>query len=307
MMPPAEATHVALLLRWLLGDPRADPDDLDWCVAWRTAQRERMLVRLADALAPLGEGVPEPMRGAVARSRARAERTVALAEQLSERLEREGVAHALLELAPRYPDVGRRLGLLVAVRAGAVDPVIRQAVGLEQRYSPHGHSLGGPLTYQSADRETTLDVHLGRLGERERYATLVLERRRVAELGGRSCAVPSPEDQILLDAAPGLWGRRALRLAHLLWTIATLRSADFDWGYTLHTARALGMKGDLGRYLQALRRIGAELSQPPFLPPERELLSPRQARVSPPSFAPWLPALTGTASRPAQGVEEGRP
>src|SRR5437763_16416655 len=93
---------------------------------------------------------------------------------------------------------------------------------------------------------------VGHTGQPAADAALGLRNRRVASLGGRECARPAPDDQLVLQGVEKVVARRAFHLTDVLFTIATIRRGgdDLDWDYVIATARALGVRGGLSWYLQ---------------------------------------------------------
>src|SRR5687768_14301884 len=94
------------VLRLLLADPRLDPDEVDWAELREVAIAHGVIVRLADAVAARGEGVPPRVRAAAARATARTQRALAIVDELGIRCEAMGLPHAFLRTVETYPDSG---------------------------------------------------------------------------------------------------------------------------------------------------------------------------------------------------------
>ena len=87
------------MLRLLLGDPQADPAELDWAEARELALAHGVIVRLADAVSACGEPLPARFQAAAAEACARTQRALAIVDRLSARCEAMGLAHAFLHTA----------------------------------------------------------------------------------------------------------------------------------------------------------------------------------------------------------------
>jgi hypothetical protein len=255
---PFEAPAAALVLRFLLDDPAADAAAIEWSDVAAVARRDGVEQRLAAALERRGVSLPERFADAVSRARDRTARIVALAARLDEACERQSLPHVFLSLMPHYPDVGRELDLLLGQTSTATDRVILDQIQAVPGLRRLRSRLASRTIYPLPELGTVLDVRhgrLGRLGEHARFADLVLRRRRPARIGPVRCQVPSPEDQLLLQALSQSCGRRSLRVRDAYWTIATLRATRPDWAALLATAETLGLVAGLSCHLAYVDQI----------------------------------------------------
>jgi hypothetical protein len=264
-----ESRQAALILGILLEDPRADTDDLDWDVARRMAQRDRVLLRLADRMQRRDGPLPPVFTAATHTARAAAAAMLDIVARLTAACESCGAEYVVLKLAHQLPDTGSDVDLLVAGSAPDVDRAIQDHVpALAGRRRPV-RKLTGKLRYVTARDGVVVDVHHGRLGplgeERGLAALLLRQRRQVPATKDLTLWAPGPEDQLLLQAVQ-VCGRRALRLSDVYWTIATARDGRLEWRRLLTTAHALGLEARLSCYLDFVSQVHRDLFQRPLLP-----------------------------------------
>jgi hypothetical protein len=255
------------VLRLLLDDPRVEPAHFDWSLVPELARRHGVMLRLASWFARSGEVPPPPLARAFARERARVGSILWIAERIEEAASRHGAAHVFLKLGQHFPDTGRDVDVLVSERAPNLDALLLDGVQVLSAERDLRARLSGRTVYRLAQCSTAIDVHhgrLGKLGEHERYAALLLSRRRQTRLGGVKCSVPSLEDQLLL-VLDRLHGRSPFRLSDVHWMIATLRGGFLDWGYLVETARATGLVAALDCCLTYLEQIHRRLFDRPLL------------------------------------------
>lgn len=254
------------LLRLLLGDPRIDPDDLDWSAVLPLAQKHRLVMRLTAWFALRGEPAPEPFRLLAAQAEERHRVLLDLMARIGERCGRLGVPHAFLKASQQYPDLGRDLELLIPADSPELDTVINGRCGSSVRRRS-GAFLTGTTACAIPNATGVLQIHhgrIGRLGEHTRFAAQLMERSRPLPLGDVVCYSPSPEDALLLQVLSRFYRKPALRLRDVLWAITTIRSG-LDWDQLLETARATGLLPGLSRYLEAVDRIHEDLLGKPLL------------------------------------------
>lgn len=249
-------------LRVLLGDPRGDPDELDWAALRPLAERGGAIVRLADAVARRGEPLPPRFAAAAADACARTQHVLELVDRLTAACARSGIAHAFLKVAERYPDSGRDLHVLVADPSPRVDRALLHFIPAAPRARGLRDRIIGTTTYAAAYGVTIGIRHgrLGRLGEHARYARILLGRARPTLLGGVTrCMVPAVDDHLLLLATHQAYTWPDVRLGDLYWSIRTLRDHTPSWDYLFATAVSMGTLATVGCYLGYLDQLHREL------------------------------------------------
>ncbi|HWC72350.1 MAG TPA: nucleotidyltransferase family protein [Gemmatimonadales bacterium] len=268
--PPAVAPvdqHRLVILRLLLDDPRLDLAELDWAAVRTIAEHTGVIVRVADAVARRrgGEPLPPHLAESAARACGRTQRVLEIVDQLGAACTRQGIAHAVLKTAERYPDTGRDIDLLISA-ARRDTPILRSLPAIARRRTWR-HRIAGSSTFTAA-HGIVIDIwhgRLGSLGEHARFARLLLERARPVAVGVTSFVAPTPEDHLLLIAAQQMFTRPALRLADVYWTIATLKDRQLNWDYLFATALSMGIGAALGTYLRYVNRLYAHAFDRPLL------------------------------------------
>jgi hypothetical protein len=286
-------------LQVLLDDPRLDLDAVDWAELTRLAERRRVVVRLADAVARRirKEELPAGLATSAGRAATRTQRTLALIDGLGDACTRLGVTHAFLKTAENYPDSGPDIDLLIADPSAEIDRAILEGIPGARRGHGFRQRLSGSRTYTAA-MGIVIDLHharLGRFGEQARYARILLSRARPVPLGVTSCYAPSAEDHFLLIATQQAYTRPALRISDVYGAIGLLRRCDqLNWDYIFATALSIDMLPTLGAYLDYLDRMHMRLLNQSLLP--QELL----ARFT--TGEPVLPAAGSDTRFPATAV-----
>jgi hypothetical protein len=256
-----ERAHAGLLLRLLLREDREDRADVgrvDWSVLLDLARQNGALLRAADRLAERAVALPAPFADAVATERRRVRNAVALVRHVSRICTAHGIEFLFAKAFQHYPDLGGDLDLLVLSPAAEVDALLAQELPAATTHRDLTGWIAGTVAFRVRDVVTPLDVQHGRLGtvgEHRAYAvTLVRNRRRIV-IEGTECAVPTPEDQLVLQGVQRIYGRRSLRLSDVAYTVSSLRHDPLDWEYILGTARRIGVLAGLGCYVGYVEQI----------------------------------------------------
>jgi hypothetical protein len=265
-----EAVQAGLILGLLLADPRADADDLDWDLARRLAQRDRVLLRLAERIERSDTALPPCFAAATAQERAVTAATLDIVARLDSACASGGIPYVILKLAHQLPDTGGDVDLLVDGDPAAVDRVIQNHVPALSGRRRAPHRITGRLRYVTARHGVVVDVHHGRvgpLGEDRAFAALLLRQRRQTMVGDGLVWVPSPEDLLIVEAMQ-VYSRRTLRLGDIYWVITTAWDGRLDWQRVLGTARQLRLVPRLSCFLDYVGQVHAQLFERPLLPPE---------------------------------------
>lgn len=266
--PPAQQ-----LLRLLLGDPRIDPDDLDWSAILPIAERHRLLLRLMQWFELRGDIAPEPFRRAADAARVRNGALLELIARVGARCARLGIEHVFLKAAQQYPDMPRDVDLLIPAGESGIDEIIVDHVPAPPRVRARA-MLTGASALTMPGSGAVLNIHhgrLGRLGEHTRFPAGVIGRSVPTTLGDIVCFVPSPEDALLLQVLSRFYGRPALRLRDVLVAISLLRG-PMHWSRLTASAAEAGLLPGLRRYLESVDQIHFELMNRPLLPADARRL-----------------------------------
>lgn len=261
-----EERLAALVLTLLLGEdlPTVALAAVDWNLLADLAEQNAVLVRLADRLADCGIHPPRRLAEAAERERERARIALGVLELIAAAAARHGVPWILTKARDRLPDVGDDLDLLVGADADAADRWLLEGVAVNRHEPTLAHRLAGSTLYTVTGTSLVLDIRHGRLGhagQHADYATQLFRNQRCVTLGGVTCAVPAPEDQLVLAGVEKVTARRTFHLCDVLHAIGTIRQrrAHIDWDYVVATARTLGIRGALSCYLHYVDDIYARL------------------------------------------------
>ena len=264
-----ERALAGLLLRLLLDEARPDATVVDWGVLLPLARRNGTLLRVADRLAERGPAPPPLVADAIATERRRVRDAFGLVRNVS----RVCTTHAIAFLFPKafqhYPDVGEDLDLLVLSRAADVDALLARELSATAAPRDLAGRIAGTVTFRVRDVRTLLDVQHGRIGtvgEHRAYAVALVRNHHRVIIEGTECAVPWPEDQLVLQGVQRIYGRRSLRLCDVVYTIASPRDDPLDWPYILSMARRIGVLPGLACYLSYVEQIHRELFDGPLVP-----------------------------------------
>jgi len=258
-----------------------------------------VLIRLAQRFERLGIQPAAVFYTAVARECERVATTIEVMRQVGEACTRHDIDFIFPKALQHYPDMGADVDLLVLSRSADVDRVILQHVPAEARGRDLRSRVANATVYRVAGCPSLLDIHHGRLGVLGEYTALpavLVKNRQPARVDGLRGFVPSLEDQIMLQGLERVCGRRSLRLADVVFTVATLRLA-LDWDYILGTTRELGGLHALSCYLSYVDQAYQRCFGSALLPPElrQELILDGWGRVEFGSVRLQFPAVRANA------------
>ena len=286
-------------LRLLLDDVTPPVENVPWGGLATLAERNGVLIRLAHRFERLGIQPAAVFRTAVAREYERVAAAIALMCQVGEACARHDIDFIFPKALQHYPDMGTDVDLLVLSRSADVDRVILEHLPAEARGRDLRSRMANATVYRVDGCPSLLDIHHGRLGVLGEYTALpavLVRNRQPARVDGLRGFVPSLEDQIMLQGLERVSGRRSLRLADVVFTIATLRLA-LDWDYILGTTRELGGLHALSCYLSYVDQVHQRCFGTALLPPElqHELILDGWGRVEFGNVGLQFPALRANA------------
>jgi hypothetical protein len=203
MKPRTERQYPALVLRLLLDGtvPASDLEALDWAVLLETAERNDVLVRLADRLTEAEVRPPGFFAEAVARERRRICAALELVRTVNRVCGANGIEFVFPKATQHWPDMGRDLDLLLLSRSVEVDRYIAEGLPARARKRDFSSRVAGSTVYQIAGCPP-LDIQHGRLGAVGEHVgfprELVRNRRRVI-IDGTELFTASPNDRLVLQ------------------------------------------------------------------------------------------------------------
>jgi hypothetical protein len=264
MIHPSLAEHYAQLTLGLLLDETAPPAALatsEWNFLARVAERNGVLVRLADRVAKLGVTPPLGFLQAADRERERARMALDALQEIHAACARHQIRWLLPKAVSRFPDVGDDLDILVLESASTVDGLMLEGLVVTPRRRTLAHRLTGSTVYLTASG-VVVDIHharLGSAGQHNRFPAVLVRNRCPATIGGMEFLVPCSEDQLVLQGVEKVVGRRFIALADVLQTIVMVRQGTLDWDYIARTAWEHDAEAGLCCYLHYVDEIHARL------------------------------------------------
>lgn len=266
-----EQLHASLALWSLLDQGGSPPADLrvDWPLLLALAQRNGVVVRLAEGLERAGFRPPAFFAAAAERGRERTRTVHAVVRHIAAQCGRHGVEFLFPTAWQHAPDVGGDLDLVVLARDPGVDALILDGLAASLRARDVRDRLAGTALYWLREPRLALDVHHGRLGfvgEHGSYPAALIARRRRRTVEGEECFVPAPEDQLILQGMSRVAGRRSFSIADVVTTVIAVQAERLDWSYLVGASRRLGVYSPLCCYLSYVAQIYGALYNRGLLP-----------------------------------------
>lgn len=272
----------SLILQWLLGDPLegVPPHNMPWDELLHVADRNGVLIRTVDKLQTMGLASPHRLDSAAKEMRNRNQAKLALIARIAKRCVDSKTDFIFPSVVQNYPDMGRDIDLYVAAQTTDVDDAIVTGLSATPVKRNLRNHIDGTATYRLAGCDSLLDIHHGRmglLGENKVIGQMIV-KGRLMTVDGTELLVPSPEDQLILQAQKAIQ-RSYLRLSDLVATVRLFREETLEWNYILGTVRNLGLSYDLGCYLSFVDQIHREAFKATLVPDFMKSL-PRSKKVA---------------------------
>jgi len=261
-------SYGSLILRWLLGDTLEGgaTRDVAWAELLYVAVRNGVLIRTVDKLQTIGLASPL-LYSAAKEMRTRNQTKLALIARIAKRCVESKTAFIFPNVVQNYPDMGRDIDLYVAAQTTDVDKAILSGLSATPVKRNLRNRIDGTATYRLAGCDSLLDIHHGRVGLLGEHKLIgqMIGNGRLMTVEGAELLVPSPEDQLILQAQKAIQ-RSCLRLSDLVTTVRLFREETLDWNYIQRTVRSLGISYDLGCYLHLVDQIYREAFKETLLP-----------------------------------------
>jgi hypothetical protein len=178
--------------------------------------------------------------------------TLAAIAQLQDFCQRAGVEVVFPKALQHYPDMGHDIDLWTLERASSFDADLCREFGAIPARRGVFDRIAGKRGYELPGCPAPVEIHheaIGHLGEHRRYLRLVIERRRWREVDGVAVSVPSPEDQLIVQALQRLFSHFSIRISDVLLTVSLVRDVELDWDYARSTSRRFGLSEALSIWL----------------------------------------------------------
>lgn len=251
--------HLALSMLGLLAGSANDPAELssEWKVLIPIARGNLVLVRIEEHLRGAGVSPPAGLASAASEERGRILRTLSAAADLRDICDASSIPYVMPKIATHYPDMGHDIDLLVADTSRGIDRLLELQLGAIQTDAGLFGRVAGKTAYDVPEWPSPVEIHhglMGHAGEIEWYATELVARRRVIDLGGVQVAVPSPEDSLIVQVVQRIYDHLSIRLSDVIATRDVL-AKDLDWDRVARTAYRLGIQSGVRAYVGAVRAL----------------------------------------------------
>ena len=272
-----ESQYADLCLRLLL-DPQhgryfgsGEDADVQWDVLLRLARANVVLIRIHERLEQLGVPPSEAFADAVAQEGQRICSTIELIAKLGELCSQHGIQFMFTKAFQHYPDMGHDVDLFVLDRSPNIDRLVTESLGASPGKGSFVNKVAGKTSYEFPGYPSPVEIHharMGHIGEHNIYPRIIIQNRKEVVIGGITTFVPSPEDQLIVQAMQRIYGHLTIRLSDVVRTVATIREAGLEWEYVVRTAKQIGILGGLRCYLSYIDQIHAALFDEPLLAPQ---------------------------------------
>jgi hypothetical protein len=266
-----EGNYASIILR-LLVDGTIDPEEqraVRWGDLLQIAAQNGVLIRVVDQLETIGLEPRHFFSAAVREMRTRNQRKVALISHISERCGQANIECIFPKAIQTYPDMPGDIDLYVVATSLEVDRTIIKGLHARPLKRTLRNRIEGTANYIVRGCDSPLEIHHGRVGmvgEHKSYISQLIENAIPARAEGDDFLVPSPEDQLVLQALQRVVQRSYLRLSDVVATITLLRRNELDWNYVVKTVKDLNILYGLSCYLGFIEQIYRETFKNYLLP-----------------------------------------
>ena len=285
MMMEQGQAYASIILRLLLNDVIEPVEErtILWGDLLHIATQNGVLIRVVDKLEKMGLEPRHFFSASVREMRVRNQRKLGLIGRIGKGCVEGDVQFIFPKVFQNYPDMSGDIDLYISPRSLDVDAVILRGLRAVPVKRNLRNRIDGTANYRLPGCDSLLEIHHGRvgmLGEHKFYIKQIIEKGRCVRLEGRDFLIPSPEDQLILQALQRVVQRSYLRLSDVVSTITLLRRDVLDWNYILKTVKDLNTFYGLGCYLSFVEQIYGETFKS-LLPPDlmRSVISKRPGTI----------------------------
>ena len=271
LMVEQERLYASIILRLLL-DGAMKPDEkktVSWGDLLHIAAQNGVLIRVVDQLETIGLEPRHFFSAAVREMRARNQRKLALIARIGRQCVGARVEFIFPKVVQSYPDMTGDIDLYIAARSLDADRNILKGFQAAPLKRTLRNRIEGTANYRLPGCDSVLEIHHGRvgmLGEHKLYISQLIENSRYVLAEGEEFLIPSPEDQLILQALQRVVQRSYLRLSDVVSTINILRQNRLNWSYILKTVNSLNTVYGLSCYLSFVDQIYRETFGDSVLP-----------------------------------------
>ena len=266
-----ERKYASIILR-LLVNGTIDPtqqQEIIWGDLLQISAQNGVLIRVVDQLETIGLEPRHFFSAAVKEMRARNQRKLALINHISEQCTQSNIEFVFPKALQSYPDMPGDIDLYIAGTSLDIDRVILKGLQTKPLKRTLRNRIEGTANYMVHGCDAPLEIHHGRLGlagEHKTYISRLIQNAVDARAEGQDFLVPSPEDQLVLQALQRVVQRSYLRLSDVVTTIRLLSRHELNWDYVLRTVIDLNIVYGLSCYLSFIEQIYREAFKDYLLP-----------------------------------------
>ena len=266
-----ERNYASIILRLLIDGTidATQKQNVVWGDLLQISAQNGVLIRVVDQLETIGLEPRHFFSAAVKEMRARNQRKLALINHISERCTQSNIEFVFPKALQSYPDMPGDIDLYIASTSLDIDRAILRGLPTKSLKRTLRNRIEGTANYMVRGCDAPLEIHHGRLGlagEHSSYISRLIENAVDARAEGQEFLVPSPEDQLVLQALQRVVQRSYLRLSDVVTTIRLLSSHELNWEYVVRTVKELNIVYGLSCYLGFIEQIYREAFKNYLLP-----------------------------------------
>lgn len=266
-----ENQYASIILR-LLVDGTITPQEQSsvvWGDLLQIAAQNGVLVRVVDQLETIGLEPRHFFSAAVKEMRARNQRKLALIEHIGDRCNLANLEYIFPKALQTYPDMPGDIDLYVVATSIDVDRPLLKGLQARSLKRTLRNQIEGTANYIVSGCDSPLEIHHGRVGmvgEHRSYINQLIENAHPVIVEGQNFLMPSPEDQLILQALQRVVQRSYLRLSDVVTTITLISRNNLNWEYIVKTVKELNILYGLSCYLGFVEQIYREAFKNYLLP-----------------------------------------
>lgn len=231
---------------------------LDWDHFLEFTRKNVISVRTHNELKWAGIKLGEEFSNYVKEEVVRIDSTVKLIGGISRACHREGIECLFTKAFQHYPDMGHDIDLFVLERSRRIDGIIETKYNSLQGKNSLFNWISGKTSYQIKGCMSPVEIHHGRIGhigEHNIYPQLLMRNKIRKTLEGFSIYIPSPEDQLILQAIQRIYGHLCIRISDIVHTIDILNNNNLNWDYIIKTIKSIGVFYGFSCYLTYVSQV----------------------------------------------------
>jgi hypothetical protein len=271
MTAEQQRNYASIILRLLVEGTidSTEQRNVIWGDLLQISAQNGVLIRVVDQLETIGLEPRHFFSAAVREMRARNQRKLALISHIGERCTTSNIDFIFPKALQSYPDMPGDIDLYVTGTSLDIDRIILKGLQTKALKRTLRNRIEGTANYMVRGCDAPLEIHHGRVGmagEHKSYISRLVENAIHARADGEDFVVPSPEDQLVLQALQRVVQRSYLRLSDVATTIGLVARNELNWEYVVRTVKELNIVYGLSCYLSFVEQIYREAFKDYLLP-----------------------------------------